>query len=205
MSLTISPAVKVFALVGVAAALLLVGGLTFLGPKADDGALDDTVGIVKRTNAASAVAKKATAKAGTVTPAAKPETATPAKKAVTKPAATPVAKPKPAVSEGGLPAVLVAALKAEPVVVVALFDGGATIDPMARDEAAAGARLAGAGFVALDVIRNQKAAEALMVELDAVLRAPAVLVFARPGEVMVQLDGFRDRDAVAQAALNAYR
>ena len=74
---------------------------------------------------------------------------------------------------------------------------------MARDEAAAGARAAGAGFVALDVTTAGRAAEALMLKYDTVFHAPAVLVFRGAGELALQLDGFRDRDTVAQAATNA--
>jgi hypothetical protein len=37
-----------------------------------------------------------------------------------------------------------------------------------------------------------------------VLEAPTVLVFKRPGELYVQLDGFVDLDMVAQAADNAH-
>ena len=35
------------------------------------------------------------------------------------------------------------------------------------------------------------------------LQDPAVLVFRRPGTMFVQLNGFADKDTVAQAAANA--
>jgi thiol:disulfide interchange protein len=107
------------------------------------------------------------------------------------------------IAANGLPTSILRALASHEVVVVSLYGGGWKIDPMARDEASAGARAAGAGFVALDVTSAVRAAEALMLKFDTVFRAPAVLVFRGDGELALQLDGFRDRDTVAQAATNA--
>jgi len=123
------------------------------------------------------------------------------------PAAKAKAPRKPSVSRlvatNGLPMSIMRALASNDVVVVSLYGGGWKIDPMARDEASAGARAAGAGFVALDVTTAGRAAEALMLKYDTIFRAPAVLIFRRGGELALQLDGFRDRDTVAQAATNA--
>ena len=64
-----------------------------------------------------------------------------------------------------------------------------------------GARDAHSGFVGINVFRQAEAAP--LTELLGVLQDPAVLVFKRPGTVFVQLNGFADKDTVAQAAANA--
>ena len=114
----------------------------------------------------------------------------------------------PAVIDG-TPGTLAVALRARPVVVVALYAPGAAVDLAARDEAQQGAALAGAGFVALDVSDNKVAAPltALLTgaatAADRVLDDPAVLVFQAPKTLFVRFNGFTDRDTVAQAAENA--
>jgi hypothetical protein len=206
----VSAPIKVFALVGVLAALVLAGGMMLMGRGTSDEAAAPIVipskkaGLLDAPAAAKKVAAKASASAknaGKVTPAAKP-----------KPAAKPAAKPKPAVkapvrliASNGLPSRLVAQLGSHDVVIVALWGSGGKIDAMSRDEAAAGASAARAGFVPIDVIKNSREAEALTLKLGFVLRAPGVLVFKSPDTVANTLDGFRDRETVAQAALDALR
>ena len=214
MALTVSPAIKVFALLGMVVALLMGGAFFVMGgsqetvdasaplptlaPKKKVKVVDAPTIAKKSAAAANARVKKAAAPAPAAAAAAKP-----------KPKAAVVSKPKaprkaqPLVASNGLPAAIMRALASNDVVVVSLYGGGWKIDPMARDEAAAGARAAGAGFVALDVTTAGRAAEALMLKYDTVFHAPAVLVFRRGGELALQLEGFRDRDTVAQAATNA--
>ena len=107
----------------------------------------------------------------------------------------------PAKPPSVLPAPLEAALKRNRVVVASLYAEGAAVADMARGEARAGATLAGAGFVALNVL-NQKQVEQLTALLG-VMSDPTVLVFTRPAKVFVRIDGFADRETVAQAAANA--
>jgi hypothetical protein len=205
----VSAPIKVFALVGVLAALVLGGGMMLMGRGTSDEAAAPVVipskkaGLVEAPAAAKKVAAKASAaakNAGKVTPAAKG-----------KPAAL-AAKPKPAakapvrlIAANGLPSRLVAQLRSHDVVIVALWGSGGKIDAMSRDEAAAGASAARAGFVSIDVIKNSREAEALTLKLGFVLRAPGVLVFKNPDTLANTLDGFRDRETVAQAALDALR
>jgi hypothetical protein len=115
------------------------------------------------------------------------------------------AKPKPAKPvvklNDGLPPALARALTARSVAVVSLVTPSAGLDEMAAKEAAAGARAAGASFVTVDVSRERDA-RPLAVMLGT-LEAPSVLVFKRPGELVVRLNGFADLDTVAQAADNA--
>ena len=115
----------------------------------------------------------------------------------------PKARPKPAkvVEPGGkLPVAIRHALAADDVVVVALYDPRAKIDGTAMAEARAGAEKAGSSFVPVDV--RGKGVESLNA-MYGVLQDPAVLVLRPPGSLVVRIDGFADRDTVAQAALNA--
>ena len=197
--MTVSAPVKIFALAGVLAAVVLGGGMMFLG------------GGVEAEPAAIVLPKKATAVPALPTkPAATP------KPAAAKPKPKPVAaKPKPVqkpakpvraplIAANGLPYRVVSTLRRENVVVLALWGSGGKIDRLALDEAAAGAAAAGVGFVPLNVLQSNREAEALTLKLGVVLRAPTVLFFTGSGD-LARLDGFRDRETVAQAALDALR
>ena len=99
-----------------------------------------------------------------------------------------------------MPAEIAQALAANRVVVVSLFDPAAKIDGTAMSEASAGAQLAGTTFVSVDVTTDQ--VDALNARYG-VIQDPAVLVLRPPGDLVVRIDGFADRDTVAQAAANA--
>jgi len=153
---------------------------------------------------------------------ASPEVVTPAPRTTTPHATTttphaiqasrpsttaPAVKPKPKTQSGRaltardqLPAPILQALKANRVVVVALYDPKAKIDNTAVSEASAGAELAGTTFVQVDVTSNQ--VDSLNARYG-VIQDPAVLVLRPPGDLVVRIDGFADRDTVAQAATNA--
>jgi hypothetical protein len=128
--------------------------------------------------------------------------------ATSKPVASPVhtarpkPKPKPATRAPSdqLPAAIRRALLAGQVVVVALYDPQAKIDGTALREARAGAQLAGSSFVPIDVRRN--GVDALNAKYG-VIQDPALLVLRPPDELVVRIDGFADRDTVAQAAVDA--
>ena len=212
MSLAVSPAVKIFALVGVLGALVLGLGMMLMGgeTEAEPAAIalpTKKQGVLDAPARASKVAAKAKAAAAAnkavVTPAkAKPvRVAAPAKAA--KPAA---AKPAARViATNGLPNSIMVALRSHNVVVVSLWGSGGKIDAMSRDEAAAGAAAVGAGFVSLNVLERGREAEALTLKLGTMLRAPTVLLFTSGGKLANTLEGFRDRETVAQSALNALR
>lgn len=213
MSLAVSPAVKIFALVGVLGALVLGLGMVLMGgeTEAEPAAIalpTKKQGVLDAPARAKKVASQATAAA-----AAKKAALTPAK---TKPAAKPAApakaaKPavaKPAVrliAPNGLPNSIMVSLRSHNVVVVSLWGTGGKIDAMSRDEAAAGAAAVGAGFVSLNVLARGREAEALTLKLGTMLRAPTVLLFTSGGKLANTLEGFRDRETVAQSALNALR
>jgi hypothetical protein len=110
------------------------------------------------------------------------------------------ARAKATADANALPAPIEAALADDRVVVVALYNPKAKIDSTAMHEAQAGALKAGSSFVPIDVRRN--GVDALNARYG-VLQDPAVLVLRPPGSLVVRIDGFADRETVAQAALNA--
>ena len=116
----------------------------------------------------------------------------------------PTAKAK--VASDGLPLAISRALAMHAVVVAVLYDPQARMDAISTSEAKAGAALAHAGFVPVNVLRRSEI-QAIAEQLR-VIHAPTVLVFRRPspGEpaLYVQLTGFADKETVAQAAQNAY-
>ena len=130
----------------------------------------------------------------TKTAAVAPRHAT-AVKSTPKPKAKPAAPGPP----DQLPLAIRRALAHHRVVVVALYDPNAAIDGSALAEARAGAKLGGSAFVPIDVRR--KTVDSLNARYGAV-HDPAVLVLRRPGSLVVRIDGFADRDTVAQAAAN---
>jgi hypothetical protein len=106
----------------------------------------------------------------------------------------------PQQAPNGLPPAVERELSANHVVVVSLYDPNAKIDGTALREAQAGAALSGAAFVPIDVTTS--AIDGLNKRFG-VLQDPAVLVLRPPGDLIVRIDGFADRDTVAQAAANA--
>ena len=136
------------------------------------------------------------------TPAKTPaKSAPPAKAAAHAPTAAKSKPVNPVVRPSGFPMVVDKALRKHEVVIVSLVVPGARVDELAAAEAEAGAKLSGAGFLALNVL-NEGVARSLLAKLDAV-QDPSVLVVTRSGEVALELAGFVDRETVAQAAANA--
>jgi hypothetical protein len=143
---------------------------------------------------------------------AKPKAKAPARpKAPVKPKvaavpAAPVRKPVEApkgdpVDAHGLPLVLSRALAKNPVTVVALYDPSAELDELALAEARAGATDAKVGFLAINVFNEPQVRP--LTQLLGVLNSPSLLVYKRPNTLFVRIDGFSDRQTVAQAAGNA--
>ena len=172
--MTVSPQIRVFALVGVLAALALAGGMFFLSRTTADAA-DVPVPPPAVSKPEPAVAAKPTPKPKVVRPSV--------------------------IAANGLPTVIARQLGKHDVVVAALYAGGAAVDRMARDEARAGAGDANVGFAAVDV-SDRRIALALAERVNA-LSAPAVVVFGKDGEVEARLDGFADRVLVAELADSA--
>jgi hypothetical protein len=206
---TISPQIKILAAVGVLAAVGLGASLFLLGHGTKKTA--DRVATTHSTPAPSRPAQSTpapTTKRAHSTPA----TATPAVKHVTKPhtvARAHAKQAKPATFHGNrvyanLPQPLQWQLAHHKVVVVSLYNPSADVDAISVAEAHAGAVDAGAGFLLVNVLDN-KVAGILTALLPGggLLPDPGVLVYRAPGDLAIRLDGFADRDSVAQAAANA--
>ena len=217
MSLTLSPAVKIFAIVGVVAALALGAGMFVLGgSQPSSSAADLPTSEELRQKRRGAIGAANVVAAGAATRHSKLDdaaaaTAAPrtAKKAAPTPAAAPAAKPqapkravkKPLVGPSGLPYEVDEALRRHRAVVVVLYSKDAPVDAITFREAEAGAGDAGAGFVGINVIEQRKGRP--VAKQLGVVDTPVVLVYQRPRDVSLRIDGFTDRQTVAQAAHNA--
>ena len=189
MTRPFSPRVRMFLLVIVLAFAAVGAGLMVLGRRQSES--DAAPG--RPISPAAPLKRPAAVRPAVKTPAVK----TPALKS---PAARARLRAAKAAIANQLPAAIRRALAANQVVVVALFDPHAKIDDTALREAEAGAALTGTTFVSVDV--TQDAIESLNTRYG-VIQDPAVLVLKPPGDLVVRIDGFADRDTVAQAAANA--
>jgi hypothetical protein len=118
--------------------------------------------------------------------------------------AKPVKRPNPnfvAALKAGLPHSVAEALASHQVVVVELMSPSDAVATLADGEAKAGATLAGAGFVAVNVDKDGGDASKLTIALGDLPAAPASLIYARPATLAITLPGFNDRTVVQQAAV----
>ena len=190
MTLTISPQMRVVAALGGVAALGLALFMFTMGRPSS--ASQASVATIKPLHRVRKPGVHGTLRSTLVKPHAKPKV---------RPAAPKKAAPKPVVLLPGLPPEVATALRTHELVVVSLYDPQARVDQISLAEASAGAKVAHAGFVPLNVL-GQRQAGPLVRQLG-VLPDPAVLVYRRPGDLVARFDGFADRDTVAQAVLNA--
>ncbi|HSC91389.1 MAG TPA: hypothetical protein VLB86_07035 [Gaiellaceae bacterium] len=189
MELSLSPQMRVVALVGLLAALALGAGMLLL-TRAQATAGADDLSPAELTRALAPAKPKPSAAAPT-------ETA----RAPVASARKPEPKTKPLVAANGVPTAIVEALRRSPAVVVSLTARGAEIDDVTLAEAEAAAAAAGVPYVKIDVLRPELG-RAIARTLG-VVEPPATLVYRRPSALYVQLDGYADRDTIAQAAENA--
>jgi hypothetical protein len=183
MSLSVSPAVRLLALIGVIAAVGVALAMRMLSPGTEQAKRH----VVKPLHAR--VRAHHPARSGR------------ARRSVAAPKTAPVEGPL--VRANGLPPAVARALLDHRVVVVSLYSPRAKVDGVALAEARAGAEAADAGFVRVNVLRQREIA-ALNTKIG-VTYDPAVLVFRRPYELFVRLNGFADKETVAQAATDAAR
>ncbi len=192
MNLTISRPIQIFALVAMIAAVA-GGAMLMMKPK---HAAAPPVVVAK-----PATAGVASKPAGSHRKAAQ-QVAKPAPKAsVSPPTVIAVKRPVRVVGANGLPLTINAALKKHAIVIVSVFDPESATDAISYAEAKAGASSARVGFVGISLLDNSLAA-ALTSALPSggLLPAPGLLIYRRPGTLVQRIDGFTDRDAVAQAA-----
>jgi hypothetical protein len=102
----------------------------------------------------------------------------------------------------GLPAPLVSALSRSKVVVAVVWVAGDPVSSYLLAQARQGAQLARAKLVLLNVGADKVAGQTAT-WMKGVIVDPAVLVVTRPGTVAVELDGYADKMAVAQAVVNS--
>jgi len=201
VNVTVSPQIRIVAIVGLIAALGLGASMFMLGGHSSK---TNTQSVTTTTVHRHAPPTKPT------TPATKPHAAT-KPGAATKHGAKTKAHhaAKPAKFHGNpvyaqLPQALQWQLAHHKVVVVSLYNPSSDTDAISVAEAHAGAVEAGAGFLLVNVLDNSVAGILTALRTDgSLLPDPGVLVYRAPGNVAIELDGFNDRDAVAQAAKNA--
>jgi hypothetical protein len=208
VTFTLSPPVRYGALLALLAAVLIGGGMMMLGHgKSSSPAAAPHV--IKHHPFGAGVKKHATVpvkkhSAATTKPeSTKPKTVKP------KTPATVVAAPKAAEQRSavlaaiaaGLPNGLAAALGRHPIVVVAIYNPYSQVDGIAFAEARAGARVAGVGFVGLNVLSQAQVGK--LTQMLGLLPDPGLLVYSRPGTLVARISGFADKETVAQAAQNA--
>jgi hypothetical protein len=204
VTLTLSPPVRYAALLGLLAAVLLGGGMMFLGHSGSSTATAPHV--IKHhpfgpglKRASTPTAKKA---AGATT-AAKPKAASKPKVVAAAPAPKAAEKPSATVTALalGLPGPIATALGKHTIVVVSLYNPYSEVDGIAFAEARAGAQMARAGFVPLSVLSQAQVGK--LTEALGLLPDPGLLVYTRPGTLVARISGFADKETVAQAAQNA--
>jgi hypothetical protein len=206
VNLTISPQIRIVAIVGLIAALGLGASMFMLGGHGSKTDTQSATTTAVRQHAPPTKQTTTPAKAHTTKPYAstKPRTTT---KHVAKTAHRHATKPakfhgNPVYAQ--LPSALQWELAHHKVVVVSLYNPSSDTDAISVAEAHAGAVAAGAGFLLVNVLDNKVAGILTGLRADgSLLPDPGVLVYRAPGDVAIELDGFNDRDAVAQAAKNA--
>jgi len=190
VELSISPQMRVVALVGLLAALALAGGMLFLTrSQASSPSSDLSASELSQALRPVTAAKAKPAAAPARTPAA--VKATPAL----------VPKARPLVNKDGVPTAIVDALRRSPAAVVVLTARGSQIDRMTLAEAKAGARAAGVPYVQIDVLNAQLGRA--IARTFGVVEPPATLIYQRPTALFLKLDGYADSATIAQAAENA--
>jgi hypothetical protein len=199
VTFTLSPPVRYAALLGLLAAVLIGGGMTLLSHGRSSVAAAPHV--IKHHPFGPGAKKHAT-----TTPKKHSAHATKPKPTPNVPAA-PTAPIQPsavtAAIAAGLPNPLAVALGRHQTVVVSLYNPYSEVDGIAFAEARAGARIAGVGFVALNVLSEAQIGK--LTAMLGLLPDPGLLVYTRPGTLVAKIGGFADKETVAQAAQNAAR
>jgi hypothetical protein len=191
VTFTLSSPVRYAALLGLLAAVLIGGGTTMLGRS------DANETVAHKINPHPFGEKKP---AATVAQPKTPPTkaAPPVRKAPPRPNPAVIAALK-----AGLPTPLARAFAQHRVVVVSLYNPYSQVDGIAFAEARAGAQLGGVGFVPLNVLSQAQVGK--LTEQLGLLPDPGVLVYVRPATLVARINGFADKETVAQAAQNAAR
>ena len=212
MNLTISPPIRIAAIAGLLLAVAVGGYSMVLGRSHSSSATQTQATTATHTSAAKAATHTTTAAAKPKTHGAAAKPAAPAKTAAKSAAKHTTAKHAArhkAVHRGNLvdamlPQALQWQLSQHKIVVVSVYDPDASVDAISVAEAHAGAVAAGAGFLLVNVLDNSLAGLLTgVLPGGGLLPDPGVLIYRAPGTLALRIDGFADRDAIAQAAANA--
>ena len=197
MELKVSRPIQILLLVLVIAGVGGIASMQMLGKGSSSGAAALTPDQVRARAHHTSVQALHTA-----TPAA-PKSPVVATKHATSHAPKPaVTKPTPPAN--GLPVVLNDLFRRHRIVVVSIFDPQDKTDAISYAEARAGAADAGAGFLGVSVLDDSVAGPLTAALPDqGLLPVPGVLIYRRPGVLIQRVDGFQDRDGVAQLAAGA--
>ena len=197
MSVTVSPPVRIAAICGLVAAVTIGAGLMLLGRNSGQSAATPPV-VIKHhpfgPGAKKLAHRLATGKAAATHAGVKQLPAAHKPRPVRPPSEL-------AALSAGLPTSLARELGRHAVVVVELYDPQSETDAIAYAEAQAGAEAAHVGFLPLSVLGHD--VNTLTQKFGQVLPDPGLLVYSRPATLAVRIDGFADKDTVAQAAANA--
>jgi hypothetical protein len=196
VTLTLSPPIRYAALLALLAAVLIGGGMTMLGH--GESSVATTPHLIKHHPFGPGVKKQAAAPKKHSAKATKPK-ATPIVPAVPKAPEQPSAVI--AALAAGLPNAVATALGRHQTVVVSLYNPYSEVDGIAFAEARAGAKIAGVGFVPLNVLSEAQIGN--LTQMLGLLPDPGLLVYIRPGTLVAKISGFADKETVAQAAQNA--
>ena len=189
MTFTLSPHVRIAALLGVLAAVLIGGSMTMLGRGGDTETVPHAINPhpfgIKKKPAAAASAKKPAVAAAKPKPA---KVAAPVAKAARRPSVVLAAL------KAGLPLPVARALGQHPIVVVSLYNPYSQVDGISFAEARAGANCAGVGFVPLNVLSQVQVGK--LTEQLGLLPNPGLLIYVRPSTLAARISGFADKETV---------
>jgi len=204
VDLTVSRPVKILALILVIAGVGGIASMSLLGKSSSTSGAPLSVAQIRARAHSSAKSTTPTVRTHAVKTPTKAKVVAPTTvHAAPKPKAKP--KPKPVAAANGLPIVLNDALRAHRIVVVSVFDPQSQTDAISYAEARAGAGdISLAGFLGVSVL-DDSVAGPLTAALPGggLLAVPGLLIYRRPGTLVERVDGFADRQAVAQLALAA--
>jgi len=225
VNLTISPQIRIVALVGVLLVVVAAGASLMLGRSGSSPSSSSSQAPVLHRHAHATVKArngKVVVKTGhragvqhmhrtVVTPASAAKAKARAKAAAsTKTKVVHTKKRTTVVRRGNLvysdlPAPLQWQLAQHHIVVVSIYNPESDVDSISVAEAHAGATEAGAGFLLVSVLNDAVAGPlTALLPGGGLLPDPGILIYRSPGNIAMRIDGFVDRDAVAQAAANAW-
>ena len=201
MTLTVSPPMKIAAVCGLVFTVIVFGGLRLLGGSGS-GDTPTATHVIRHHPFGAPAAKTAPKAAATHNTASKTHAkAQHARKVVVKPKPVVDLAAVQAARAAGLPEALAQALGRSKTVIVSLYDPYSQVDGTSFAEARAGAGLAGAAFVGLNVLSRRDVGN--LTEHLGLLPDPGVLVYVRPSTLAARIAGFADKETVGQAARNA--